>query len=454
MKPTPYDLIVIGAGSGLDVAVAAATSLEWKVALIEKGPLGGTCLNRGCIPSKMMIHAADIAETIRNAGRFGIHATMDRIDFAAITNRANNHVDAEAAEMEESFKGQELLDLYKDTAWFTAPGTLRVGDKEITGKRILIAAGARPLIPSIEGLDGVDYWTSTEALRQTTQPRSLIIIGGGYVCAELGHFYGALGTEVTIVHRSERLLLREDLDISREFTRIFSGKNRVLLEHAVAGVRQESDGTKFVTVEDLQGKREILQAEAILIATGLQSNGDLLRLENTGVETDERGYIKVNEFLKTTEENVWAIGDIIGKAQYKHAANKEAQHVFWNMTSDHSHPMDYEVMPRAIFTSPQIAAVGPTEQEAEAMGMDYQVLKLDYLSTGMGVAIDARGCFVKLLIDPEESRIIACHILGPDASTLIHEVIVVMAAMQGDMAAITIATHIHPALSEVIQRAL
>jgi mycothione reductase len=454
MKPTLYDLIVIGAGSGLDVAVAAATNLEWKVALIEKGPLGGTCLNRGCIPSKMIIHAADIAETIRNAGRFGIHATIDSIDFAAVTNRANSHVDAEAADIEESFKEQNQLDLYKETAYFTAPKTLRVGNREIRGRRILIAAGARPYVPLIEGLDGVAYWTSTEALRQTTQPRSLIIVGGGYVCAELGHFYGALGTEVTIVHRAERLLLREDRDISKAFTRIFSGKYRVLLEHAVTGVRQERDGTKLVTVEDLQGNRETLQADALLIAAGLQSNGDLLRLENTGVETDERGYIRVNELLETTEENVWAIGDIIGKAQYKHAANKEAQHVFWNMTSDHSHPMDYEVMPRAIFTSPQIAAVGPTEQEAEAMGIDYQVLTFDYLSTAMGLALDARDCFVKILIAPEESRIIACHILGPDASTLIHEVIVVMAAMNGDMAAIIIATHIHPALSEVIQRAL
>jgi mycothione reductase len=454
MKATDYDLIVIGAGSGLDVAVAAATHLEWKVALVEKGPLGGTCLNRGCIPSKMMIHAADLAENIREADRFGIHASIERIDFAAITNRANQHVDAEAAEMEASFKGQELLHLYKEAAFFTAPKTLRVGDGEIKGERILIAAGARPFVPLINGLEKVDYWTSTEALRQTKQPRSLIIIGGGFISAELAHFYGALGTEITIIQKSARLLSREDLDISREFTRIFSAKYRILLQTTVTRVSQKADGTKVIEVRNEQGNQEILEAEALLLAAGLQSNGDLLRLENTGVETDDRGYIKVNEYLQTSAENTWALGDILGRAQYKHAANKEAQQLFWNMTEDHMHAMDYEVMPRAIFTSPQIAAVGPTEQEAEAMGLKYQMLKLDYLSTGMGVAIDAKDCFVKFLIDPKESRIIACHILGPDASTLIHEVIVVMTAMQGDMAAIMVATHIHPALSEVIQRAL
>jgi mycothione reductase len=454
MKPIDYDLIVIGAGSGLDVAVGAATHQQWKVALIEKGPLGGTCLNRGCIPSKMMIHAADVAETIRNASRFGIHASIDRIDFAAVTNRANRHVDEEAAGIEESFKGQDLLHLYKETAHFTGPRTLRAGDRELRGERILIAAGARPFLPPIEGLASVDYWTSTEALRQTSQPGSLIIIGGGYVSAELGHFYGALGTEVTIVQRSERLLLREDVDISREFTRLFSNRYQVLLEHAVTRVSQEKGGAKIVTVTNSRGETRTLRAEALLVAAGLQPNSDLLRLDRTRVETDSRGYIKVNEYLETTAENVWALGDIIGRAQYKHAANKEAQHVFWNMTGEHLHAMDYEVMPRAVFTSPQIAAVGPTEQEAKALGLEYQALKLDYLDTGMGLAIDAKDCFIKFLVDPEEARIIACHILGPQASTLIHEVIVVMAAMQGDMAPITVATHIHPSLSEIVQRAL
>jgi mycothione reductase len=454
MAAKKYDLIVIGAGSGLDVAVAAAEHLGWKVALVEKGPLGGTCLNRGCIPSKMVIHAADVAETIRRAARFGIEAEIKAIDFAAITGRATNHVDAEAAAMEDSFKESELLDLYKETASFTGPRTLRAGERELRGERILIAAGARPLIPAIPGLDQVDYWTSTEALRQTRQPRSLIIIGGGYIGAELGHFYGALGTEVTIVQRADRLLRQEDIDIAREFTRVFSRKYNVLLNHTVTGVRQEQDGTKVVMVEDGRGASLTLEAEALLVAAGLHSNGDLLQVGKGGVDTDEHGFIKVDEFLATSAENVWALGDIIGRAQFKHAANREAQHVFWNMGGEHRHAMDYAVMPRAIFTSPQIAAVGLREQDARAMNIEHRALRFDYLETGMGLAIEAEDAFVKFIVEPVESKILGCHIMGPDASTLIHEVVVVMAAMEGNAAGITVPVHIHPALSEVIQRAL
>ncbi|MEJ2034272.1 MAG: dihydrolipoyl dehydrogenase [Deltaproteobacteria bacterium] len=454
MPRKKYDLIVIGAGSGLDVAVAAAEHLDWEVALIEKGPLGGTCLNRGCIPSKMVIHAADVAETIRQAGRFGIQAKITAVDFAAITGRASNHVDAESAAMEDNLRENKVLDLYRETAFFTGPSTLRAGNKELRGERILIAAGARPRVPSITGIEKVDYWTSTEALRQTRQPRSLIIIGGGYISAELGHFYGALGTEVTIVQHSARLLRQEDVDISKEFTRVFARKYNVLLNHSAKSVRQEQDGTKIVVAEDDQGDRKTLKAEALLIAAGLQSNADLLQVENAGVKTDERGFIKVDEFLATSAENVWALGDIIGRAQFKHAANREAQHVFWNMAGEHRHAMDYSVMPRAIFTSPQIAAVGLREQDAKAMEIEYQALHLDYMETGMGIAMEAEDAFVKFLIDPTQSKILGCHIMGPDASTLIHEVVVVMTAVEGNAAGITVPIHVHPSLSEVIQRAL
>lgn len=443
-----YDLVVVGSGSGLDVASAAAQNLGWKVALIEHGPLGGTCLNRGCIPSKMVIHSADVAETIKTSRKFGIKATIESIDFKAVTDRANNSVDADSQEIRKSIKQSKILDLYQDTGYFTGPKRLRIGNQEIEGEKILIAAGAENFIPPVEGLSEVDYWTSTEALRATKQPKSLVIIGGGYIAAELGHFYGALGTEITVIQRSEPLIKNEDIDVAKKFTEVFSKKYNVLLNTDIKRIEQ-SRKRKVIHLDN--GKK--IEAEALLVATGLKPNTDILKIENTEVEVDERGYIKVNQFMETTQENTWALGDIVGKYPFKHAANFEAQHVFVNMTGRHKHAIDYSVMPHAIFSSPQVAGVGLTEQEAKEKGVEYEVRRSEYKNTGMGEAIGEEDGFVKFLIEPEEEKILGCHILGPEAATLIHEVIVVMNTGL-PASAISNAIHIHPALSEVVQRAL
>lgn len=454
-----YDLAVIGAGSGQDVAVGAAQHYGWKVALVEKGPLGGTCLNRGCIPSKMIIHAADVAEVIRGAGKFGLDATINTINFAAITNRANQHVDHEAAEVEKNLVNAELLDLYKGVAEFKDERTLQVdlnaGDTiRLTAERFLIAAGARPFTPPIEGLNKVDFWTSTEALRQTKQPQSLIIIGGGYIAAELGHFYGALGTEVTIIQRGESLINREDIDISQEFTRIFSQKHNVLLNTQTLRVWEDRSEDKRVAVADSDGNEEVIEAEALLVATGLQPNSDRLKIENAGVELDERGHVVTDEFLQTSQPHIWALGDIVGKAPFKHGANYEAQRVFWNLAGKKKYAVDYTVMPRAIFSSPQIAAVGLTQQEAEEQNLEFRISDLEFRRTGMGKALEEHDGFVKFILSDDGKKILGCHILGPEASTLIHEVVVVMSAAEGKVSAIKNSIHIHPALSEVVQRAL
>jgi len=475
MSVKQYDLVVVGAGSGQNVAVACADQYDWKVALVEKGPLGGTCLNRGCIPSKMIIHAADVAEEIRSAEKFGIRAKIEAIDFAAVTRRANEHVDAEAVALEAGVQKHPKIDLYKGTAEFVRSKEVQVISTDgsepvasIAGDRILIAAGARPAIPPIPGLNdpaklgSVEYWTSTEALRQTKQPKSLIVIGGGYIAVELGHFYGALGTEVTVVEMLDRLVSREDDDVAQTFTRVFSEKYEVLLQHKVQSVAQDGQGQKSVVIEDAQGQTRILTAEAILIATGLRPNTDLLKLENTGVKTNDQGYIDVDEFMQTTEENVWALGDIVGKAPFKHGANYEAQHIFWNLPFDKAQgkrkdgekrAVDYTVMPHAIFSLPQVAGVGFTEREAVEKNLKFQISNLKYSQTGMGVALGEEDGFVKFIIDPEENKILGCHILGPEAATLLHEVVVAMTA-GGDVGLIKNAIHIHPALAEVVRRAL
>ncbi|MBC7127684.1 MAG: dihydrolipoyl dehydrogenase [Candidatus Methanosuratincola petrocarbonis] len=448
-----FDLIVIGSGSGLDVAVAAANR-GLRVAIVEKGPLGGTCLNRGCIPSKMLIHSADLVEEIRGAGRFGIKVKGYEVDYPAIVDRVTSEVDSESKSIENALMSSENPVLFKGLGKFTGRKVIEINGEEITAEKILIAAGTRPKIPEIEGLRESGFITSDEALRLREQPKTLAIIGGGYIAAELAHFFGSLGTEVHIIHRKELLLSSEDEEVARAFTGIASKKYRVYTSSEPVSVRRE--GSSFeIAVKDLRTSSIVtVRSDQLLVAAGRSPNSDLLDLGKTGVQVDPRGYIKVNEYLETTVPGIYALGDIIGKYQFKHAANLEAEYALQNILSpEEKVPVDYTAMPHAIFTSPQIASVGSTEQELRSKGIEYIAAKWRYLDSGMGKAIEDHDGFVKFLYDKKTLKILGCHIMGTDAATLIHEVIVAMKSGQGDAFSIIDAVHIHPALSEVIQRA-
>ncbi len=453
-----FDSIVIGGGSGLNIASALAGKGE-KVAIVEEGPLGGTCLNRGCIPSKIIIHSADVMDEIHNAERFGIKVSKNsEVNFKSITKRASEIVDEDAENIEQGIGQTENLTLFKSRGKFIGNKTMKIGDKEISADKVYIVAGTRPFIPPINGLEDVDYITSKEALRLETQPQSMAVIGGGYIAAELAHFYGALGTDVTILQRSEPLIKHEDEEIAETFTEIFSQKHNVMLRWSTDKVEQKGKGQnkKFnvhISHKDSQEKKTI-EVDQVLVATGRVPNTDLLEVEKAGIETDANGFITVNEFMETSADNIWAAGDIAGIYLFKHSANLEAQHALRNsLHPDYKQPVDYTAMPHAIFSSPQIAGVSKTEDELQEEGRDYQVGKEYYKKTGMGVALQEEEGFVKLLVDPEDKTILGCHILGPGAPTLIHEVLVAMRAGSGTLYDITDTIHIHPALSEVVQRA-
>jgi len=447
-----FDVIVIGGGSGLNISSATANTLGLKTAIVEEGPMGGTCLNRGCIPSKMIIHAADVAETINNAKVFGINAKGFTVDFKKVTQRAFKSVDKDARNIESGIRANKKMSLFKTRGKFVGYKTLQVGNKKIKGNKIIIAAGTRPFIPPIEGLDKVDYMTSTEALRLTKQPKSLTIIGGGYISAELAHFYGALGTKINIIQRRDVLIPYEDEEVAKEFTQIFKKKYNVLLN--CNAVKVTKKGKNFITtLEDKKGKRKNLVSEKLLVAAGRVPNTDILDVKKTKVKIDKKGYVKVNKYMETSAKNVWALGDIAGKFFFKHSANLEAEYAFMNAFGKQKRKIDYYAMPHAIFSSPQIAGVGMTEQELKERKIDYAVGKKNYIETGMGLAIEDKEGFVKLLVDRKTRKILGCHIMGTDASTLIHEVIVAMKAKQ-KVDILNKAVHIHPALSEVVQRAV
>ncbi|MGQ9759963.1 MAG: dihydrolipoyl dehydrogenase [Candidatus Methanomethylicaceae archaeon] len=447
-----FDLIVIGSGSGLDVAVAAS-QFGKRVAVVEKGPLGGTCLNRGCIPSKMLIHSADLMESIKNAGRFGIKVNGIGVDFQSIVRRVREYVDGESRLIEKSLSKSTNPVLFKGECRFVDFKTIEVRGNTLRADKILIAAGSRPGIPNIQGLKESGFITSDEALRLERQPKVLTILGGGYIAAELAHFFGSLGTKINIVQRRKFLLPNEDEDIASHFTKIWDQRYNVFTGHTPIKVTR-NNGIFELIVENVETKEQkVLHSDQLLVATGRIPNSDSLDLEKSGVKTDSKGYIVVDEFLRTNVDGIFALGDIIGKYPFKHATNLEAEYAYHNILNpDNMVPVDYTAIPHAVFTSPQIAGVGKTEQQLKAEGAAYLRGLYMYADTGMGMAIGDDTGFVKFLVDLESRKILGCHIIGTDASILLHEVLVAMRCGDGTIDNIHKVVHIHPALSEVISR--
>lgn len=468
MQEEKFDLIVIGSGSGLGVAHAPVTQNGLKVAIIEKDKMGGTCLNRGCIPSKLLIHSADIAEIIRHAGIFGINVQNFSVDFEKIVRRVNNITDTYSESIRSSYQSSDNPKLFSNECKFIGDKKISLVDTEktviLTANKILIAAGTRPKIPEINGLKESGFITSDEALQLKQQPRVLTFIGGGYITCELAHFYGSLGTEINIVQLGDKLLPREDEEISRKFTEVFSKKYNVYLGYNVESVIKKKTGSNknssseifHIRARNDTCKKEIeLESDQLLVAVGRVPNTCSLDLGKTGVKLDEKGFIIVDEYLETSVKGIFALGDVVGRYQFKHSANHEARYAYHNiLNSDAKIPVDYTAMPHAIFSSPQVAGVGVTEQQLKWQNKNNYLKSIyPYIQTGMGEALEERDGFVKLLVNREDRKILGCHILGTDASTLLHEVLVAMRAGDGTIDGITKTIHIHPALSEVVAKA-
>lgn len=446
-----FDLIVIGSGSGLDVANAAAQH-GMKVAIIEKSRMGGTCLNRGCIPSKLLIHSADVAETIRTAGTFGIRVEGFSVDFESIVSRSNRIVDTDSDGIRSAFSRIDNPMLLPHECRFVGKKTIAVGGQTITADKILVASGTRPRIPKITGLVGTGFLTSDEALRLKKQPKILTILGGGFIAAELAHFFGALGTRINIIQRRSLLLPGEDEEVAAKFTEIFSKKYKVYLGYDAESVSKAGDAF-IVTAKNASGRNLELESDQLLVAAGRTPNSDTLDLPKTGVQVDNRGFVKVDQYLETNIRGIFALGDAVGRYPFKHSANLEAQYAFTNIVHDSKTvPVDYTAIPHSVFSSPQVAGAGYTEQQLKKEKIAYEKATYEYIKTAMGEAIEDREGFVKLLVSKKEGKILGCHIIGSHASVLIHEVLVAMrAGLPVD--AISKTVHIHPALSEVVSRA-
>jgi len=384
-----------------------------KVACIEKDALGGTCLNRGCIPSKMLIHPADVADEIKHAHRFDIKNNPQfDVDFKKLITRISNTVDHDSQGIVKGYSKNPNIDYYHCKAEFLSNKILQVGKDEITADKIFIGVGARPSIPRIDGLEGTPYMTSTEALRNTKLPKSLIVIGASYIAVELGHAYGALGCDVHFLVRS-RMLRQEDSDISAEFQKVFSKKYNV--HTGVTPTKIEYIRNKFkITLSTTDGPEKLISSEALLIATGVTPNNDTLKLEQTDIELRKGGFIKVDEYLQTTVKDIYAMGDCVGNYFFRHSVNFEGEYLFNSVFKNkRSKPIQYPPVPHAIFSNPQVAGVGKTENQLKKEGANYVVGLNRYIDSAMGMALLSDYGFCKILIETNTEKILGAHIIGP-----------------------------------------
>lgn len=444
-----FDVVVLGAGSGLTAAYHAGEDGK-RVAVVEARPdaLGGTCVNRGCIPTKGLIQVAEVMRTVRTAGQFGI--TLDqssvRPDFGAVmrTIRERRAGDAAATRdwVESSFQP------FYERARFIDDRVLELasGDR-LRGDVVFITSGARPARPPIDGLDAIEPWTNEEVLEATAQPATLIILGGGYIGVELGHFFSSIGTWVTMIDRGD-CLTREDHEIREVFTEHFQSRVTLLRHHQAVRALRDGDASGLV-VRDPNGDERQLFADRVLVATGRRPNTDGLGLDTTGVELDGDGWIRVDDHLRTTRAGIYAYGDVIGRAMFKHTSSYEGGIAYRNAQGADL-AVSYRANPHAVFSDPEIAAVGLREEDCRQRGIAHRVARKPYDSVARGRIAGSPPGLAKLIVEESTDRILGFHVVGPHAAELVHEVVVAMNAGDGTAGALREAIHIHPTLSELV----
>lgn len=450
-----FDLCIIGSGSGN--SIPDERFADQRIAMVEKNPVyGGTCLNVGCIPTKMFVYPADLAGGVDHAHRLGVDLDLTGVRWADIRDRIFGRIDAIAAGGEKYRAESDNVTLFRAPAHFVGPRTLDTGTGGvITADRFVIAAGSRAVLPDVPGLDQVTVHTSDTVMRLDRLPRSMIIIGGGFIAAEFAHVFGSFGTNVTILQRSEALLRNEDRDVSRRFTELLAQRVDLRLNHGVRRVAPLDDDRVAVIAADDFGVEHRFEADVLLVATGRVPNGDTLNLSATGVDVDSDGYVVVDDQQRTTADGLFALGDVCSHDQLKHVANHEMRVVQHNLL--HPEAMiasDHRFVPHAVFSDPQVASVGLTEQAAEERGIRYVTAIQDYGSIAYGWAMEDTDHFAKLLADPETGLLLGAHLIGPQASSLIQPLI---QAMSFGLPAHQMARGqywIHPAMAELVENAL
>lgn len=439
-----FDAIVIGSGQGGNPLTYKMADSGLRVALIEEKHLGGTCINTGCTPTKTIVASAQVAHYVKNAKRWGVRAPNFAADLPAIVKRKNDVVLRFRSGQEKQAAKRDNVALYRGHARFTGPRTIEVNGESLESERIFIDTGSRPLIPEIEGLASIPYLTNESILDLEQLPEHLMVLGGGYIGLEFGQMFRRFGSRVTIVHRGREILPREDEDVASELRKALESEGiGFLLE---AKTRRVSGNSRQITL-DFSGSHEPLTGTHLLVAAGRRPNTDTLDLDKAGVQSDERGYIKVNGRLETSAPGIWAIGDVKGGPAFTHISYNDFQVIYANVFEGKNLSVDNRIVPYCVFTDPQLGGVGMTEKEARAKGHKLKVGKIPCTSVARAIERDETAGLMKIVVNAANDRVLGASILSADGGELVQILHTLMLADR-PYTLLKGAIYIHPTMAE------
>ena len=458
-----YDLVILGGGTGGYVAAIRASQLGLKTAIVEKGKLGGTCLHKGCIPSKALLRSAEVYATAKKSEDFGVTTGEVGVNFTKVQERKEKIVEQLHRGVQHLMK-QGKIDVYEGlgrilgpSIFSPMPGTISVemnnGEENemLIPKNVIVATGSRPrTLPGLEA-DGQYVMTSDEALVMEDLPKSIIIVGGGVIGIEWASMLADFGSQVTVIEYADRIVPTEDKEVSREMQRAMKKKGVKIITSAkvLSETLQKGDG---VTISaEVKGETKEFTAEKLLVSVGRQANVEGIGLENTEIQL-ERGFIQTNEYFQTKESHIYAIGDVIGGLQLAHVASHEGIVAVEHITGEDPHPIDYTLVSKCIYSSPEAASVGLTEDEAKEKGHDVKTGKFSFKAIGKALVYGESDGFVKIVADKETNDILGVHMIGPHVTDMISEagLAKVLDATPWEVAH---TIHPHPTLSEAIGEA-
>lgn len=439
------DVIVIGSGqAGVPLATRLAESGQ-KVLLLERGNLGGTCVNVGCTPTKTMIASARAAHVARQAGRLGVHTGDVRVDLAAVVERKNGIVRQWRQGVQHRLERSEAQ-WQQGQARFVGERTVQVGSETHRAERIIINTGARPAPPRLPGLDQVPFLDNASIMELQQLPEHLLILGGGYIACEFGQMFRRFGARVSIVHRGHHLLSREDPDVAQALEGVFRDEDIDL--HLNAEGQSVAPTASGVRLELADGRS--LQGSHLLVATGRVPNTDEIGCDAAGIETGQRGEIVVDDHYKTSADGIYAVGDVIGGPQFTHTSWDDHRLLFDTLMGRAARSRQDRLIPYAVFTDPPLARVGLSEKEAKQRGIAYELATLPYGRIARAIEVDETAGLMKLLVDGSSEKILGACLVGLEAGELIH---IFVALMQAGSSArpLVEAQAVHPTVAEGVQ---
>jgi pyruvate/2-oxoglutarate dehydrogenase complex dihydrolipoamide dehydrogenase (E3) component len=441
-----FDAIAIGSGQAANPLSAALADLGWKVALIERAELGGSCINTGCTPTKTMVASAQVAHYARDAARWGVRASDVSVDMPAVVARKNQVVEKGRGGVQKRVDARPNIKLIRGHAKFTGPHQLQVGAELFESEKIFIDTGTRPTVPKIPGIETVPFLTNASVMELQVVPEHLLVLGGGYIGLEFGQIFRRFGSRVTIVHNGARIMPREDADIGSALQKALEAEGVAFRLKAATKRVENRNGAIALTVES-GGANETLEGSHLLVATGRGPNTDDLGLEAAGVATDARGYVKVNDRLETNVPGVWALGDVKGGPAFTHISYNDYQIVYANLIDGKNLSTENRYLPYALFTDPQLGRVGITETEARASGRKFKLGTFPMSSVSRAIERDETAGFMKIIVDAQTDRILGAAILGSEGG----ETVQILGAMIWADAPYTVlkgAVYIHPTMAE------